>query len=460
MSDKLQNDANDTIVAIATAPANGAVGILRLSGPFALKALKRLFFSFQGEPLNEIKPRYFYFGQIKSVVSNEVLDEACAVYMKAPHSFTGEDVVELHCHGNLFLMRRLLAEILSFADLGVRAAGPGEFSKRAYLNGKMDLTQAEAVHSLITAESYAQVQASLSNLDGRLKNIVGSLTDSLRASLALVEASFEFPEEDIQTFDRDEVFCLLKESQESLERLLLSTQTAKFLDKGISVALVGAPNVGKSSLLNALLVEKRAIVTDIAGTTRDVIEGAKFIDGVRFIFRDTAGLRETEDVVEKEGIKKSREWIQNSDIVFFITDQLETQQKLEFRENQIVYSVLNKVDLLTEEEKEKAKNFSLDFLVSAQTGEGLSHVEETLRAFLDKNNVQNSIHINERQARALRDGLNIINNINRLNKSFEITEEVLAEELRSLIACLEEITGEITNEDVLGEIFQRFCIGK
>jgi tRNA modification GTPase len=455
----------DTIAAIATAPQNGAIGIIRLSGAKARAVLEKIFYKADGSAFQEIHPRYFHFGKILNR-QDQTLDEALCVYMPGPKSFTGEDVVEIHAHGNLILLKSILREILSYSDeFSLRAALPGEFTRRAFLNGRMDLTQAEAVHEIITAESEAALKSSLSNLDGALKKHISALKDELKVSLALVEASFEFPEEDIQTFDRHHVFQLIEKTVLHLQSLAQAFATSKLYDQGLSVALVGEPNVGKSSLLNAILVEERAIVTEIAGTTRDVIEGSKILAGVRVIFRDTAGIRETSDIVEAAGIERSQDWIRKSDLVFWITDDAarpNCPDSLKALTKNPIYRVLNKVDLIPSAAKEKAAlKMVFDLVISAQSGEGLEDLERLLLAHLDKDeSVQNLLHVNERQFQKISEVLNTLTTVQDQNGKSLCSEEVLAEELRHMIQSLEEITGEISNEDVLGEIFQRFCIGK
>lgn len=458
--------SHDTIVAIATAPQNGAIGILRLSGPNALAVLQKIFTSPEGQKISHFKPRYLHFGKVVDA-SSQVLDEAMAVYMPGPKSFTGDDVVELHCHGNALLLQRILRAVLDLSEeLGVRAAEAGEFTKRAFLNGRIDLTQAEAVHEIITASSEAALKASLSNLDGALKRRVAMLKEELTVALALVEASFEFAEEDIQTFDSLAVWDLVHQTEQNLERLLSAHATSKLYEQGVSVAIVGCPNVGKSSLLNAILVEDRAIVTDIAGTTRDVIEGAKMIGGLRFVFRDTAGLRATEDVVERAGIGRAQEWIRKSDIVLWVSDDVcLTEAPAIFSElgNRPVFRVLNKVDLIPGSERASLESLRqrFDFFISASSGLGIAALEEALLDSVQKQgSVQNLIHINARQAASLEEALLRARQFLQSRKTVEMPEEILAEELRGLIRNLAAITGEISSDEVLGEVFRRFCIGK
>lgn len=454
---------SDTIAAIITAPQNAAVGIVRLSGPDARGALSKNFTKPDGTAFGVFKPRYFYFGTLRAN-DGAALDEVLAVYMPAPHSYTGEDVVEIHSHGNVPLLRRILREFLNCPGGSIRAAAAGEFTRRAFLNGKMDLTRAEAVHAIIAAESEAAAQASLRTLDGALSREINALAEELKTSLAFVEASFEFPEEDIQTFDRNAVCDLVVRSRDRLRTLAGARTVSRLYEHGLSVALVGRPNVGKSSLLNALLSEERAIVTDTPGTTRDVISGSKIIGGVRFVFRDTAGLRDTQDDIESIGIAKTREWIDKSDLVFWITDNVREPSPAELvaADSKKLIKILNKIDLISQKQRDYLENDNhFDCLVSAQTGAGITLLESRLTHHVqDKNrHVQNSLHVNERQFLKITAAEQILSALCR-GGALTASEDVLAEELRAAVMQLQEVTGEISSDAVLGEIFKRFCIGK
>lgn len=465
--------SSDTIVALASAPHNAAVGVIRLSGSEAISLLQRVFIKNSGQAFLQFRPRYFYLGKIINR-REQILDSALAVVMPCPHSFTGEDVVEIHCHGNVVLLKSIVALLLSFADeFAIRGAEPGEFTKRAYLNGKMDLTQAEAVHDIITSESEAALTSSLRNLDGRLKTTIDSLRDELKSALALVEASFEFAEEDIQTYHFQDVEALLLKCQAELKKLQEAFATSKLYDIGVSVAIVGRPNVGKSSLLNAILVEDRALVTPIAGTTRDVVEGAKIIGGVRFIFRDTAGLRETSDVIESFGIEKTKEWIDKSEVVLHVFDSLDEIDDSNHlpSKNKKTIRILNKIDIFSAKSlEENRENF--DILLSAKTEQGLDKLNKKLCEVINVQNaksVHNLLHINERHYLKIVQSLAILDKLEvgadtggrpSRTGSHPLPDEILAEELRGLIQCLGEITGIVSNDEVLGEIFKRFCIGK
>lgn len=463
----------DNIVAIATPPQNGPIGIIRLSGPRVQDIIKKIFQVSDNGGECHIAPRRFYFGHIQTR-NGQTLDRALIVYFKAPYSFTGEDVVELHCHGNLILLRSVIGEILGLSDLvPIRAADPGEFTKRAYLNGKLDLTQAEAVHQLINAQSEAGMRLSLSNMDGHLTRIVGAMTSGLKRILALIEASFEFPEEDIKTFDPGEIIKQLQGVRDRLYQLQKAHFSSRLYDQGVRVALVGPPNVGKSSLLNAIILSEKAIVTDIPGTTRDVVEDSRVISGVRYIFQDTAGMRETQDRLEEMGIQKTAEVIKKADLVFYVSDRINaiTSQLVQIKDiKENVFHILNKIDLHPRyqellmnphAQKEFKESHHIDLIISAKTGFGIDEIEKFLENYNHAhNNVHNLIHINERQHNKITECSGLIQTILTSPHFYIVETEILAEEIRHVISALQEITGEISSEDVLEEIFKNFCIGK
>jgi tRNA modification GTPase len=455
----VNSSSTDTIIAIATGASSAPVGIIRLSGPACLSVLKRHFFS-SASADDFPKPRYLYHGQLKSS-EGTLLDDCLAVYFKAPHSFTGEDCLEFQCHGSPVNLARIVSTFLTQDSASqLRSAQPGEFSRLAFINGKLDLTQAEALHALISADSEAAARNALGNLDGTLKRLVTGINTELREALALVEASFEFPEEDIQTFNQNHLLIRLNALQTQLASLRDAYATSKLAENGVAVAIVGLPNVGKSSLLNALLIEERAIVSPQAGTTRDVVEGARHIDGVKFIFRDTAGLRTTGDEIEKLGIAKAHEWITRSQIIFFVCDdpqQLKMLAEIPQQAHQEIITILNKSDLL--ENQNCPSGFH--FLTSAKTGLGLHELVSHLQSFLKlHNSVQNRMQITARQHHKICAAFNHLSLAEQALTPLPPTAEVVCEELRATIVSLEEIVGIISNDEVLGEIFSRFCIGK
>ena len=425
-------DSRDTIAAIATAQQNAGVGVVRISGGNSLPILKSIFRKPNGKVAEGFLPRTLTFGKIVDA-QEQLLDEVLVTWMPAPNSFTGEDVVELQCHGNVHLLRAILRRVLETANpQPTRLAEPGEFTKRAFINGKMDLTQAEAVQDLIAAQSEMSYRANLANLDGALSRQIRLLKEKLLASLALVEASFEFPEEDIQTYNAKDVLNLLAEAQAQLSFLLRSYQTSKLYDEGVRVAIVGRPNVGKSSLLNALLLEDRAIVTPIAGTTRDVVQGSKIIQGLRFHFFDTAGLRDTTDVVEGYGIQRSKESAEKADLVLYITDSLDVIDMPRFS-TQPHLLILNKADLFSEIELGSTSN-CFAAIVSAKHQTQLTELEMTICTRLLDKSVQNYMHINERQRAKITEADQSVHKVLQNWHNFN-QAELLAEELRQLVSA-------------------------
>lgn len=449
----------DTILAPVTAQQNAAVGIMRLSGPMAREILCR-HFKPSAAVKNFPKPWQAYHGFLLGE-SGTVLDEVLALYFAAPKSFTGEDVVEFHLHGNQALMRRA-AQALLLASPELRPAQPGEFSRRAFANGKFDLTEAEALHALITAESVAGIKAALASLDGALSKLIGEFRLELVTLLALVEAAFEFPEEDIQTFDRAQAKERLGVIAHQLSELSHGAQTGKTLDHGLIVALVGEPNTGKSTLLNALLVEDRAIVSDVAGTTRDVIEGILEVDGNRFRLRDTAGLNETPGSIEAIGIQKTQEQIEKSDVILLVTDDplkiSMLADKHGVKDKQFIV-IFNKIDKFSDSVLSNLPPNTIP--VSACTGKNVQNIRVALASFAKSiNSVQNSLHISARQAVQLSRASSHLGQAKIHLSQSEGLEELTCEELRLAIKALEEIIGLVTTDNVLDEIFSKFCIGK
>ena len=305
----------DTIVAQATPVGEGAIGIIRLSGPDSAKILAKIFSGTKSPA--DFEDHRLYLGELNDPASGETTDQVMAVWMKSPHSFTGEEVVEIHSHGGVFVMTKILETV---QRCGARVAEPGEFSKRAFLNGKIDLAQAEAIADLISAKNEWALANSIRQLDGFLSRLIGELREKIVTLLGRIELGFDFVEEDVQLFDRNEVVALVTEVRAQLSSLLDSFETGKLYREGLKVALVGRPNVGKSSLLNAILSEDRAIIHEEPGTTRDVIEGERRIGGIVTRFYDTAGIREAAHPVEKEGVRRSESVFEKADIVCLLLD--------------------------------------------------------------------------------------------------------------------------------------------
>ncbi|HIP43602.1 MAG TPA: tRNA uridine-5-carboxymethylaminomethyl(34) synthesis GTPase MnmE [Aquifex aeolicus] len=446
----------EPIVAIATPYGEGAIGIIRLSGKNVLDIVKKFF-----KTKSRIKPRYAHFGKLYDEEGEE-LDEGVLIYYKAPNSYTGEDLVELNLHGNPRILKRAL-EV--FLKAGVRLAEPGEFTKRAFLNGKLDLTQAEAVAELISAKTELARKVALKQLQGELSRYIRPLRESLLELLAYIEADIEFAEEDIPTLTKEQVLEMVDRVIQGVGELLKTAKTGKFIREGIKLAIVGKPNVGKSSLFNALLKEERAIVTDIAGTTRDYIEETLQIKEIPVKLIDTAGIRETEDVVEKIGVERSKQKIAEADLILFVVDasskitdeDLKIYEEIKNKEHIII---VNKIDLGIKADLEifKGKNI---IKVSALKGEGLENLsEEILKRVGVQLDESVNIYVSVRHETLLKKAKEVLEKFKEEYKIREISPEIAMLDLREAADYLGEILGEVTTDDVLGKIFSTFCIGK
>lgn len=431
-----------TICAISTPYGAGGIAVIRVSGEQAIEIVDRIFVG--RKQLAEAAPNTVHFGRIQR--ADEVLDEVLCSVFKAPHSFTGEDTVEIACHGSLFIQQELLRWLI---DAGCKAAEPGEFTRRAFLNGKMDLTQAEAVADLIAAQSKAEKDLALSQLRGAVSNELGVLRDRLLHFTSLVELELDFADhEELEFADRSELNALAHEIESKLAALLSSFRTGNAIRHGIPVAIIGAPNVGKSTLLNALLGEQRAIVSDIQGTTRDTIEDTLILDGILFRLIDTAGLRETNDTIENMGIERSRKAASNAQIIIYLSDN--GQWTLDIGHSGTIINVLNKADLGVTGEglRISAKNNDIEPLknelvrVAKQSMQTSAVMLSNARHYEAISRAHEAI---ERVQQGLKDGL---------------SGELLSLDLQDCLSALGEVTGQITNQEVLANIFSKFCIGK
>ena len=449
------SDRPDTIAAIATPPGKSGIGIVRVSGKESLSIARKI-------TNKNIKPRNAHFSSFKDG-QGRLIDSGLTIFFNAPHSFTGEDVVEFQGHGGQVVMNLLLKEVLNH---GARLARPGEFTERAYMNEKIDLVQAEAVADLINSVSEQAALSAVRSLEGEFSSQINGLVDGLVSIRVFVEGALDFPEEEIDFLKDSAVVENIENIIHKLNDLLLAAINGSKLRAGTRAVIIGRPNVGKSSLLNRLAGINRAIVTDVAGTTRDVIEDTIQIDGLSLNIVDTAGLREPEGIVEEEGVRRSLSEIEKADIVIFVTDALELNDeevKMLGRheippDKQIVLH--NKIDLFKGQNKKKIKNTKNRIFVSTRTGEGMDLFRnELIDIAVQHESGENTILARERHIQALSQGKKIIDDAYaRFKKSGQ--GEILAEELRRAQQKLGEITGEFHNEDLLGEIFSRFCIGK
>jgi tRNA modification GTPase len=452
----------DTIAAIATPPGEGGIGIVRVSGEQAFPIAERLFRRRGGsKPLQSHRA---YFGVIVDPATGETLDRALLLPFRAPHSYTGEDVVEFHCHGSPYLLRRVLE--LVWRE-GARPAEPGEFTLRAFLNGKLDLAQAEAVADLIRARSEAQLRSALALHEGRLSHQVHALGDELLRLLATVEAHIDFSEE-LGELDPHTLIPDLQSLLQRLDALLQGARAGRILREGARVAIVGRPNVGKSSLLNALLGEERAITTDIPGTTRDTLEESLIIGGVPLVILDTAGLRESADVVEQIGIERARRAAERADLILFVYDLTAPDwdadrallETLPAHAPKLL--VGNKMDAADPAQVQRACSvFPDSVLISALTGAGLDALQEAILTALEVQRIgeETLTLTHQRHIQAVADAKRALEHA-RDALQHGYSPDLIAVDLRAAWLALGAITGETADETLVQRIFRDFCIGK
>ncbi|TDY11418.1 tRNA uridine-5-carboxymethylaminomethyl(34) synthesis GTPase MnmE [Meridianimaribacter flavus] len=459
----------DTIVALATPSGSGAIAIIRLSGKDAIAIADSCFQSVKNnKSLKDQTTHTIHLGHI--VEDKRVYDEVLVSVFKNPNSYTGEDVVEVSCHGSAYIQQEI---IQLFLRKGCRMANAGEFTLRAFLNGKLDLSQAEAVADLIASDNEASHQIAMQQMRGGFSSEIAKLREELLNFASLIELELDFAEEDVEFADRTQFKSLVDRIVFVLKRLIDSFAVGNVIKNGIPVAIVGEPNVGKSTLLNALLNEERAIVSDIAGTTRDTIEDELSIGGIGFRFIDTAGIRETEDVVESIGIKKTFEKIEQSQVTIYlfdstkgITDLKSIQIELEKIKNKYpqkpLLIIANKIDLLDDSQlatlQQQIEGVQL---LSAKTGFGVEQLTDSLLNLINTGALRNNetIVTNTRHYDAL---LKAFEEVQKVKYGLDsgLSGDLLAIDIRQTLYHFGEITGEITNDDLLGNIFANFCIGK
>jgi tRNA modification GTPase len=445
---------DDTIVALATAPGVGALGVIRLSGPQSLHIINALFHS---KDLSKEPTHTLHVGLLKN--EEEILDEVVVSIYRAPKSYTGEDVVEISCHGSTHIEEKILSACIQY---GARMAKPGEFTQRAFLKGKMDLTQAEAVADLIASHSEAAHNSALHAMRGGFAHDLKKLRDQLLGFSALIELELDFSQEDVEFADRKKFYTLIEEAQQETTALIESFKYGNVIRHGVQVAIVGKPNAGKSTLLNSLLNEQRAIVSEIAGTTRDTVEEVLVIEGIEFRLIDTAGIRaHTSDKIEQMGMDKTREKIEQADIVLEILDASEPYQENFLVEKEKLLRVVNKADLLSEGNVgTKFLDHTLIF-ISAKTSFGVDKLKRALvkRVLNGKKIREGTVVTNARHYEALQKVSAALQDI-RKGMDDGIASDLLSSDIRRALYFLGEITGEITNEEQLSWIFGKFCIGK
>lgn len=455
---------NDTIAAISTAIGEAGIAIVRMSGDDSINIIDKIFVSANGVKMAEAENRKFLYGHICD--GDKKIDEVLVVKMKGPHSYTAEDIVEIHCHGGVVSVKRILNLILS---KGARLAEKGEFTKRGFLNGRIDLTQAEAVIDLIKAKTDISFDLGLNQLGGALSEVLNKLKDELVSMQALIVANIDFPDEDIEDAAYNDLLDRSNKILEKVDKLLENSKNSRLLRDGINTVILGKPNVGKSSLLNGLLKYDRAIVTDIAGTTRDVIEDYINLDGVLLKISDTAGIRETEDEVEKIGVNIAREKLKDADLVIAIFDisrdfDQDDKEILKLIENKKHIIILNKDDLEQKiSDDEIKKYFKDDYLrLSVMENESVMKVEKLIIDLFFDGELQvssDTVLSNLRHINALREAKKELLEVNEsLNK--RVFLDLIEVDLENVIAHISEITGTITTEDILDRVFSDFCIGK
>jgi tRNA modification GTPase len=443
---------NNTVCAISTPYGSGGIAVIRVSGERSIMIVDQLFHG--RKPLTEAKAYTVHYGEITR--DNEVLDQVLVSVFRAPHSFTGEDIVEIACHGSLYIQQTLLQWLI---DAGCQLAKAGEFTQRAFLNGKMDLTEAEAVADLIAAQSKAEKDLALTQLRGGISQELAKLRERLLTFTSLVELELDFADhEELEFADRSQLEELADEINQKISNLTNSFKTGNAIKNGLPVAIIGAPNVGKSTLLNALLGEERAIVSDIQGTTRDTIEDTLVLGGMLFRFIDTAGMRQTEDTIENMGIERSRQAAQRATIIIHLIDAthpVDILGEIDNIDEKLVLTVYNKVDLMP--------SFSqTDDVVgiSAKLG-NIKVITNQLVAYASEQlNTHNAITIsNTRHYESLSKALDAIHRVKN-GLQMQISGEFLSMDLQDCLTALGEITGHITSQELLNNIFSKFCIRK
>ena len=458
----------ETIAAIATAPGEAGIGIVRVSGPEALAKTWPLFSPLEKVTDKNVKTKHMYYGYITHPLTDETIDEVMMVYMKGPKSYTREDVVEIQCHGGSLSVRRIMQALLT---QGIRSAEPGEFTKRAFLNGRLDLSQAEAVMDLISARTEASHRTALDQLEGHLSRKVRRMRDEMMALLAEMEVSIDFSEEEDVEVDTYEGLAEKTTSLiQQLDQLIATAKTGKILREGVKTVIVGKPNVGKSSLLNALLKESRAIVTDIPGTTRDAIEEQLNLRGIPMVLMDTAGIRETEDLVEQLGVERSRQLFQKADLVMMMLDasthlSKEDVEILEMIREKKTLIIINKTDLapkMTESELPQWVDRQRLLRLSLLEASGLDDLEEALTSLIfegEKRAVEKEMVTNLRHQQALETARSSLED-GLVGLEQQLPLDFIQVDYQTAMDSLGEIIGETVREDLVDYIFSHFCIGK
>ncbi|HQD51185.1 MAG TPA: tRNA uridine-5-carboxymethylaminomethyl(34) synthesis GTPase MnmE [Defluviitaleaceae bacterium] len=456
---------DDTIAAISTPPGVGGIGIIRVSGRDAFSIVNSIFRSKKVKDLSSVKSHTIHYGHI--VDGDSLIDEVLVSVMKAPNTYTKEDVVEINCHGGMVSVKKVLEQVLKN---GARLAEPGEFTKRAFLNGRIDLSQAEAVIDIINSKTENSLKLAVNQLEGRLSKEIKKIMDKIIEIMAHIETSIDYPEYDLEEINYDNLENNIKEIRKEIRHLLETADSGKIMREGVKTVIVGKPNVGKSSLLNALLREQRAIVTSIPGTTRDVLEEYINISGIPFKIIDTAGIRETNDIVEKIGVDRSKELLELADLIIFIIDLSvplteEDRYIMDLVKERKTLVILNKTDKETVINKKEIYDKFINNKVlemSTKNPEDIERLEETLKEMFDEGhfNIDDSAVIsNMRHKNALIKANNSLEDVLK-SISMNMPVDFLSIDLSNAYNFLGEITGETIEEDLINKIFSEFCLGK
>ena len=453
----------DTIAVISSPQGQGAISIIRVSGDKTHNAVEKIFRpKLKQKKYSDLKINKNYLGIIQH--KDEIIDEVIISKLKKPNSFTGEDMVEIFCHGSIYIQNRIM-ELLS--DRGIRTANPGEFSLRSYLNGKMDLIQAEGVSDLIASNSKTTHKLAMNQMRGGVSNEIRKMRDELLNLASLIELELDFSEEDVEFASRDKFLSLLNNVEKYISQLIDSFKYGNALKEGIPVSIVGSPNVGKSTLLNSILNEDKAITSPIAGTTRDIIEDTFNLKGRLFRFIDTAGIRKTEDEIEKIGISRTFESINKSEIILYLIDLTSSDKKIDFEidelnklkekyEDKLIILIFTKADLVKKQIKKTGLN---SIFINTKEEKDVMCLKNIIIENLNQSFSDKLIITNSRHYSALSHAKKEINNVKKGLKN-NVPSDLLTIDLKQVLYHLGEVTGEVTNDDVLSNIFSKFCIGK
>jgi len=457
-------DLSDTIAAIASSTGESGIGIVRISGKDALRAADRIFLSKDNRKASDFKTYTVHYGWIVSG-QREIIDEVILTVMRAPKSYTKEDVVEINCHGGVLALRRVLDLVLG---CGVRLAEPGEFTKRAFLNGRIDLAQAEAVLDIIKAKTDSALTVSVEQLKGSLSKSINKIRDKLLGSLAVLEANIDFPDEEIGRLDLEKISRDLKEVNAELRAIIEGSKLGRVFREGLNVVICGRPNVGKSSLLNALLQEERSIVTSIPGTTRDTIEDIIDIKGIPIRIIDTAGILEPRDLIEKKAIQRTKKYADSADLAILLFDgsqRLTKQDRFMINKfkKKTTLALINKIDLRQKIERERvARIFGKVIDISAKKMKNLNLLEEAIANLVYNGKLRNSQSVlvtNLRHIQALKKAQDLVAEAQDLLDN-RLSLEFIAQNIKDALGHIDELLGERFSEDLLEKIFSDFCIGK